>query len=57
MNENGESESSEESVFNRWKNDFEKLYNSGESTDFDERFYNEAKFHKTQLEDNIDDPL
>ena len=57
VNEKGDSDTTEDNVFNRWKNDFEKLYNSGDGVDFDETFYNVSKNHKMQLEDTIDDPL
>ncbi|MCG8049516.1 MAG: hypothetical protein JAY66_28225, partial [Candidatus Thiodiazotropha taylori] len=57
VNESGETDTTEESVFSRWKNDFEKLYNSSDGADFDEAFYNMSKNHKSQLEFSIEDPL
>ena len=40
-------------VFGKWKGDFENLYSSSSSCDFDETFYDNVKSHKRLLEDNI----
>jgi hypothetical protein len=44
-------------VFERWRQDFQNLYNSQDDNDFDEDYYNRAKLHKHLLEMNIADPL
>ena len=44
-------------VFEKWKGDFENLYSSSSSCDFDQTFYDNVKSHKRLLEDNMLDPL
>lgn len=57
VNEQGHSVTDENAVYDRWKRDFENLYNSVESDDFDNEFYDRAKLHKHLIEMNIEDPL
>ena len=44
-------------VFEKWKGDFENLYSSSSSCDFDQMFYDTVKSHKRLLEENMLDPL
>jgi len=43
----------ENAVFERWRSDFEKLYNGGDSDEFDSEFYTSAKTHKSELENRL----
>lgn len=47
----------EQTVFEKWRADFENLYNCQDNNHFDEIHYNQAKLHKQLLELNIADPL
>ena len=49
--------SDENRVFERWKADFQNLYNCESTDDFDEVHYDRAKFHKTFIENKMLDPL
>jgi len=44
-------------VLERWRCDFENLYNGVQSDEFDFDHYLQAKIHKTLLEQNMEDPL
>ncbi|XP_060597076.1 uncharacterized protein LOC132750994 isoform X1 [Ruditapes philippinarum] len=58
VNEHGRIDKDENAVFDKWKRDFENLYNSTGSDEFDSEFYNRAKLHKHILiEMSISDPL
>ena len=56
-NENGEVLTNEKCVLNRWKTDFENIYNNESVDDFDSAFQREALSHKRLLEDRMLDPL
>ena len=56
-NENGEVLTNEKCVLNRWKTDFENIYNNESVDDFDSAFQREALPHKRLLEDRMLDPL
>lgn len=48
----------EDSVRNKWKQDFENIYNGDNSErDFDNEFYRRSLNHKIFLESNMLDPL
>jgi len=47
----------ENEVLEKWRRDFENLYNGGNSDEFDNEHYNQAKFHKHLLEANMENPL
>ena len=57
VNENGDTVCDETLVFEKWKCDFENLYNTNESGNFDDAFYKQSIGHTTVLENNINDPL
>ncbi|XP_060600600.1 uncharacterized protein LOC132754030 [Ruditapes philippinarum] len=57
VNEHGRIDKDENAVFDKWKRDFENLYNSTGSDEFDSEFYNRAKLHKHILEMSISDTL
>jgi hypothetical protein len=44
-------------VLEKWRKDFENLYNCADSTDFNSEHFERAKVHKLLLENNMDDPL
>ncbi|VDI30743.1 Hypothetical predicted protein [Mytilus galloprovincialis] len=57
-NTEGEILIDETRVIDKWKSDFEHLYNNDQSEeDFNSEFYRYALSHKTVLEDIISDPL
>ncbi|VDI60355.1 Hypothetical predicted protein [Mytilus galloprovincialis] len=56
----GESEeilSNEEDVLNKWRIDFENLYNGKNNIEFENDHYNQSKVHKQLLESEMEDPL
>ena len=55
--ENGHIVTDENRVFEKWKLDFENLYNSSPSDEFDQPFYELSKTHKLLLENALLDPL
>ena len=55
--ENGHIVTDENRVFEKWKLDFENLYNCSPSDEFDQPFYELSKTHKLLLENALLDPL
>ena len=49
--------SDENRVFERWKTDFQKLYNCKSTDDFDDVHYDRSRLHKTLIENEMLDPL
>ena len=47
----------ENSVFDKWKGNFENLYSYNSNSEFDDTFYDNVKSHKLVLENNMLDPL
>ena len=45
------------SVFEKWRTDFNGLYNPSNENDYDQTFYDNILQHKRLLEDNMLDPL
>lgn len=43
-------------ILEKWRKDFEHLYNGAVSTDFNTELFERAKVHKLLLENNINDP-
>lgn len=57
IDENGNVVRNENEVLEKWKRDFESLYNGTDNSEFDSEHYNQAKVHKLLIENNINDPL
>ncbi len=57
VDRNGNTENDENAVFDRWKLDFENLYNSDDTNDFDSVHYERSKLHTHLMELNMLDPL
>ncbi|VDI78049.1 Hypothetical predicted protein [Mytilus galloprovincialis] len=47
----------EQLVFDKWRMDFENLYNGNNSDEFDDEHYDRVKSHNYQLESNMEDSL
>ena len=56
VDDNGTITRSEQEVLERWRCDFENLYNGLSSDEFDSEHYIQAKVHKKLLEENMEDP-
>ncbi|VDI60035.1 Hypothetical predicted protein [Mytilus galloprovincialis] len=57
VDDNGTITRSEQEVLERWRSDFENLYNGLSSDEFDSEHYIQAKVRKNLLEENMEDPL
>jgi hypothetical protein len=57
IDDSGLIQSDEAKVFERWKRDFENLYNARDGNDFNDEFHDQAKIHKHLLELQQEDPL
>lgn len=57
IDESGNITRNEQDVLERWRCDFENLYNGVQSDEFDFDHYLQANIHKTLLEQNMEDPL
>ena len=55
--QNGDLDTNEAYVLNKWQTDFENLYHSGEGNYYDPDFQRHALSHKALLEDKMLDPL
>ncbi|CAC5416249.1 unnamed protein product [Mytilus coruscus] len=57
VDESGEVLTNEKDVLNKWRIDFENLYNWKNNTEFENDHYNQSKVHKQLLESEMEDPL
>ncbi|XP_060556851.1 uncharacterized protein LOC132717406 [Ruditapes philippinarum] len=57
IDENGTPIRNEHEVWNRWKSDFEKLYNGTDTGNFDDIHYRQCLNHKEMIERRNEDPL
>ncbi|CAC5397978.1 unnamed protein product [Mytilus coruscus] len=57
VDESGEVLTNEKDVLNKWRIDFENLYNGKNNTEFENDHYNQSKVHKQLLESEMEDPL
>ena len=57
IDENGTPIRNEHEVLNRWKSDFEKLYNGTDTGNFDDIHYRQCLNHKEMIERRNEDPL
>ena len=57
VTEDGEFSTNEQTVLDRWRRDFECLYNGSNSDEFEVEHYNRSLVHKQLLEQNMLDPL